>query len=244
MQDDGIHPTAAAQPELLATVWPQAPTAAISSSRSSARRHGSRGQVWLQSYPPGVPAEINPDEYPLAAGCHRAGDRADAPDRPAFTCMDRTLTYRDLDRLGGQLAAYLQRVARLKKGDRLAVMLPERAPVPGRARRRVPRRADGRQHQPAVHPARAAPSAAGFRRAGDPDTRELRAHARGSRRGHAMSTTVIVTRARRSARLAKIGAGELRRAQRAPARARVFAAGRHPVRAGAATRASSRTSSP
>jgi long-chain acyl-CoA synthetase len=38
--------------------------------------------------------------------------------------MDRTLTYADLDRLSRQFAAYLQQVARLKKGDRLAIMLP------------------------------------------------------------------------------------------------------------------------
>jgi long-chain acyl-CoA synthetase len=80
-------------------------------------------RIWLQSYPPGIPATINPDEYrSLQEVIERAIERA--PDRPAFTCMDRTLTYRDLDRLATHFSGYLQKVARLRKGDRLAVMLP------------------------------------------------------------------------------------------------------------------------
>jgi long-chain acyl-CoA synthetase len=46
-----------------------------------------------------------------------AGDKA-------FTCMDRTLTYADLDRLSGRFAAYLQQHTTLKPGDRIAVQLP------------------------------------------------------------------------------------------------------------------------
>lgn len=42
----------------------------------------------------------------------------------AFTCMDRTLTYADLDRLSGRFAAYLQQHTTLKPGDRIAVQLP------------------------------------------------------------------------------------------------------------------------
>lgn len=45
-------------------------------------------------------------------------------DKSAFTCMDRTLTYADLDRLSGQFAAYLQQHTALKPGDRVAVQLP------------------------------------------------------------------------------------------------------------------------
>ncbi len=80
-------------------------------------------KVWLKSYPPGVPAEINPDEYrSLADMIERS--LAQYPDRTAFTCMGRELTYREFDALGRHLAAYLQRVAGLRKGDRIAVMLP------------------------------------------------------------------------------------------------------------------------
>ena len=80
-------------------------------------------KIWLQHYPAGVPAEINPSEYrslleliEQAIATHR--------DRPCFTCMDRTLTYGDIDVLAGRFAAYLQKVARLRKGDRIALMLP------------------------------------------------------------------------------------------------------------------------
>lgn len=45
-------------------------------------------------------------------------------DKNAFTCMDRTLTYTDLDRLSGRFAAYLQQHTALKPGDRIAVQLP------------------------------------------------------------------------------------------------------------------------
>lgn len=45
-------------------------------------------------------------------------------DKNAFTCMGRTLTYADLDRLSGQFAAYLQQHTALKPGDRIAVQLP------------------------------------------------------------------------------------------------------------------------
>ncbi len=54
----------------------------------------------------------------FAEACTRFGDR------PAFSCLGVTLSYRDLDRLSGQFAAYLQHHAGLKPGDRLAVQLP------------------------------------------------------------------------------------------------------------------------
>jgi long-chain acyl-CoA synthetase len=80
-------------------------------------------RFWLKNYPPGVPADINPDEIPsLQALIERSFEKF--TDRPAYTMLDRTLSYRDVDRLSRQLAAYLQKVARLRKGDRIAVMLP------------------------------------------------------------------------------------------------------------------------
>ena len=80
-------------------------------------------KIWLQHYPAGVPADINPSEYrSLLAMMEQAIARH--RDRPCFSCMDRTLTYGELDRLATRFAAYLQRVARLQRGDRLALMLP------------------------------------------------------------------------------------------------------------------------
>lgn len=80
-------------------------------------------RVWLKSYPPGVPAEINPDAYHsivdiMQQTCLRFHDK------PAYANMGITLSFRDIDRLSRDFAAYLQQVFKLKKGDRFAIMLP------------------------------------------------------------------------------------------------------------------------
>ncbi|HXW10686.1 MAG TPA: AMP-binding protein, partial [Steroidobacteraceae bacterium] len=80
-------------------------------------------RIWLKHYPPGVPADINPAEHPsLLHLLERSIERH--RDRPCFTCMDRTLTYGELDVLARRFGTYLQRVARLRPGDRIAIMLP------------------------------------------------------------------------------------------------------------------------
>ena len=78
---------------------------------------------WLDAYPPGVPAEIDPGKYPsLVALLERAFEQF--RDQPAFTSHDTTLTFADVDRLSRSFAAYLQAVPGLGRGDRVAVMLP------------------------------------------------------------------------------------------------------------------------
>jgi long-chain acyl-CoA synthetase len=79
-------------------------------------------KVWLKSYPDGVPAEINPAAYSsikdvLEKSCAEYGDL------PAFTCMDKSITFAELDRLSRNFAAHLQGLG-LKKGDRVAIMMP------------------------------------------------------------------------------------------------------------------------
>jgi len=81
------------------------------------------GKPWLKSYPGGVPELINPNQFRSVVeliddSCARFGDQA------AFTSMGRTITYNDYERLSREFAAYLQNVAGLKKGDRIAVMMP------------------------------------------------------------------------------------------------------------------------
>jgi long-chain acyl-CoA synthetase len=44
--------------------------------------------------------------------------------KPAFSNMGSTLTYGDVDALSRDFAAYLQKVVGLKKGERIAIMLP------------------------------------------------------------------------------------------------------------------------
>jgi len=83
----------------------------------------STQRPWLASYPPGVPAAIDVDAYRslahvLESACERFYHR------PAFANMGRVLSYADIDRLSRHFASYLLNVAGLKKGDRVAIMLP------------------------------------------------------------------------------------------------------------------------
>jgi len=78
---------------------------------------------WLAQYPPGVPADVDLGEFSslkdiLEKSC------AKYRDRPAYSNMGATLRYADLDRLSARFGAYLQHVAGLAKGDRIAIMLP------------------------------------------------------------------------------------------------------------------------
>jgi long-chain acyl-CoA synthetase len=87
------------------------------------RNEENMERIWIKSYPPGVPADIDVDEYAsirdiLERSCSKFADR------PAFECMGHTLTYSDLDRLSHDFAAWLQRQAGLQKGDRVALMMP------------------------------------------------------------------------------------------------------------------------
>jgi long-chain acyl-CoA synthetase len=79
-------------------------------------------KFWLKSYPPHVPAEIDPKQLRslkelLEKTC------AEHTDRVAYVQMDATLSYREVEVLSRGFAAWLQR-AGLKKGDRIAIMLP------------------------------------------------------------------------------------------------------------------------
>ncbi|MDN2568547.1 long-chain-fatty-acid--CoA ligase [Aquibium sp. A9E412] len=86
-------------------------------AKAAAGRH-----PWLDSYPPGVPAEIAPPEHEsigalLTDSCRRFAART------AFTCMGKSITFGELDRLSADLGAYLQGKG-LKKGARVAIMMP------------------------------------------------------------------------------------------------------------------------
>ncbi|HDR9091791.1 AMP-binding protein [Burkholderia vietnamiensis] len=77
---------------------------------------------WIGSYG-SIPAEIDPDRFPSVTALLDDAMLRFAG-HPAFRASDRTLTYADVDRLSAALAAYLQQVAQVRKGDRVAVMLP------------------------------------------------------------------------------------------------------------------------
>jgi len=78
---------------------------------------------WLGQYPAGIPAEIDPRKFAslkelLASSALRFADR------PAYKSMGTVMTYRQLDEASRAFAAWLQQVARLRRGDRVALMLP------------------------------------------------------------------------------------------------------------------------
>ena len=79
-------------------------------------------RFWVKQYPPGTPAEIDPNEY---ASVTALIDQSCAQfaQRTAYIQMEHRLSYRQLDRLSARFAAWLQQRG-LKKGDRIAIMLP------------------------------------------------------------------------------------------------------------------------
>jgi long-chain acyl-CoA synthetase len=79
-------------------------------------------RVWLKQYPPGVPADIDITQYASLVELLEESF-AKFADRKAFICMDKAISYRDLDEMSQALAAYLQSKG-LQKGARVALMLP------------------------------------------------------------------------------------------------------------------------
>jgi long-chain acyl-CoA synthetase len=85
-------------------------------------------RFWLKSYPPHVPAEVDPAQLRslkelLEKTC------AEHADRIAYVQMGAQLTYRQLDQLTRDFAAWLQH-AGFRKGDRIAIMLPNTLQYP------------------------------------------------------------------------------------------------------------------
>ena len=80
-------------------------------------------KIWLKSYAPGVPETIDHNDYKsLGDVFEKSADKF--RDRPAYSNLGRTLSYDDVDTMTRDFAAYLTQVAGLKKGDRIAIMMP------------------------------------------------------------------------------------------------------------------------
>ena len=80
-------------------------------------------KVWLQSYPEGVPAEIDPSEFMSIGEVFERSCREFA-DREAYVCMGKAISYAELERLSAAFAAYLQSALGLVPGSRVAIMMP------------------------------------------------------------------------------------------------------------------------
>jgi long-chain acyl-CoA synthetase len=84
---------------------------------------GAREPIWFASYPPGIPKSIDPDSYPsLSAMLLHACARHAA--YPAFDCLGARMTYAEWERVSRAFAAFLIEEAKLRPGDRVAIMLP------------------------------------------------------------------------------------------------------------------------
>lgn len=79
-------------------------------------------RFWLKQYPAGVPAEIDASQFRSLAQLLEESFRTYA-DRRAFVCMDKTITYGELDQLSAHFAAWLQSRG-LRPGARVAIMMP------------------------------------------------------------------------------------------------------------------------
>ncbi len=80
-------------------------------------------KVWLKSYPPDVPAEIDVNQFRsigdmFAQSCKQFGER------DAYTNMGKAISFAELDKLSAAFGAYLQGELKLPKGTRVAIMMP------------------------------------------------------------------------------------------------------------------------
>ncbi len=86
-------------------------------------RGDSLHKVWLNRYPADVPAEINPDRYGSLIDLFEHAALRYAT-QTAFINMGQSLSFQQLDDRSRAFAAYLQQGLGLKKGDRVALMMP------------------------------------------------------------------------------------------------------------------------
>lgn len=80
-------------------------------------------KVWQQHYPEGVPLEIDTHVYNSLQDVFLQSTKRFA-DLPAYVNLGKSITYAETERLTGYFAAYLRHEIGLKKGDRIAIMMP------------------------------------------------------------------------------------------------------------------------
>ena len=79
-------------------------------------------RIWLKSYPPGVPADISIDHIPSLVALFEDACSKYAK-QVAYVSMGKEMTYAELDEETRAFAGWLQSRG-LKKGDRVALMMP------------------------------------------------------------------------------------------------------------------------
>ncbi len=78
---------------------------------------------WIKNYPKGIPGEINPDSFDSLVDLMETSFKKFA-DLPAYENMGVSLTYKQVDKYSAQFADFIQNHTNLKKGDRIAIQMP------------------------------------------------------------------------------------------------------------------------
>ncbi|PHQ75595.1 MAG: long-chain fatty acid--CoA ligase [Marinobacter sp.] len=86
-------------------------------------------QFYQDKYPAGVSLNVDLNKYSSMVDVFDQAVNKYA-DRPAFSAVGATLTYRDLDTQSRNFAAWLQNKTDLKPGDRIAVQMPNVSQYP------------------------------------------------------------------------------------------------------------------
>ncbi len=82
----------------------------------------SESRFWLKNFPPGVPANVDSSQYEnlvelIDEALKKHGNK------PAFTCMGKSISFNQLDKDSNNFGAYLQSRG-LEPGDKIAIMMP------------------------------------------------------------------------------------------------------------------------
>ena len=86
-------------------------------------------KIWLKRYPAGVPAEIDPQHYDSLLELFEKSFQ-DYSQLPAFENMGKVFSYQQMDDATKRFASYLQNQLGIKKGDKVAVMMPNLLQTP------------------------------------------------------------------------------------------------------------------
>ena len=80
-------------------------------------------KIWLKNYQNGVASDIDINQFNSVVDVFERSIEK-FRDRPAMANLDKILSYDDLDRLSRQFASFLQNRLNCRKGDRIAIMMP------------------------------------------------------------------------------------------------------------------------
>lgn len=78
---------------------------------------------WVNNYPAGIPAEINPDSFTSLVDLMETSFKKFG-EKVAYENMGKTLTFNEVEKYSAQFADFLQNHTNLKKGDRIAIQMP------------------------------------------------------------------------------------------------------------------------